>query len=66
MHTRMGTARAPHGHYMHVHYMHVHCSCTACFGPQYMGACLVTYDGHVMLHHLYTGSDADVKRTVLN
>ena len=51
---------------MHVHYMHVHCSCTACFGPQYMGACLVTYDGHVMLHHLYTGSDADVKRTVLN
>jgi hypothetical protein len=25
---------------------------------------LILYDGHVMLHHLYTNSHADVKRTV--
>lgn len=36
----------------------------AIFDMQYVGACLITFDGHVMLHHLYTGTDADVKRTV--
>jgi len=34
------------------------------FDIQYVGAHLVTYDGHAMMHHLYTNSPADVKRTV--
>lgn len=34
------------------------------FDMQYVGAALVTYDGHVMLHHLHTNSSADSKRTV--
>ena len=29
-----------------------------------MGACIILADGHVMLHHMYTNSPADVKRTV--
>jgi len=33
------------------------------FDIQYVGAHVVTYDGHVMLHHFYTNSPADVKRT---
>ena len=36
----------------------------ALFDIQYVGASLVLYDGHVLLHHLYTQSHADVKRTV--
>jgi len=36
----------------------------ALFDMQYVGANLVLYDGHVMLHHLYTNSPADPKRTV--
>lgn len=36
----------------------------ALFDMQYVGANLILYDGHVMLHHLYTNSHADVKRTV--
>lgn len=34
------------------------------FDMQYIGAGVIIYDGHVMLHHLYTNSQADVKRTV--
>jgi hypothetical protein len=34
------------------------------FDMQYVGACIILTDGHVMLHHLYTNSPADVKRTV--
>jgi hypothetical protein len=34
------------------------------FDMQYVGASLILFDGHVMLHHLYTNSPADVKRTV--
>jgi len=34
------------------------------FDIQYVGAFIVTYDGHVMMHHFYTNSPADVKRTV--
>ena len=36
----------------------------ALFDMQYVGANLILYDGHVLLHHLYTNSHADVKRTV--
>lgn len=36
----------------------------ALFDIQYVGASLVLFDGHVLLHHLYTQSHADVKRTV--
>ena len=36
----------------------------ALFDMQYVGANLILFDGHVMLHHLYTNSHADVKRTV--
>jgi hypothetical protein len=36
----------------------------ALFDMQYVGANLILYDGHVMLHHIYTNSHADVKRTV--
>ena len=34
------------------------------FDMQYVGASMILYDGHVLLHHLYTNSPADVKRTV--
>ena len=34
------------------------------FDMQYVGATVILYDGHVMLHHMYTNSPADVKRTV--
>jgi hypothetical protein len=34
------------------------------FDMQYVGASLILFDGHVMLHHIYTNSPADVKRTV--
>ena len=36
----------------------------ALFDMQYVGANLILFDGHVMLHHIYTNSHADVKRTV--
>jgi hypothetical protein len=36
------------------------------FDIQYVGASCVLADGHVMLHHLYTETPADVKRTVFN
>jgi hypothetical protein len=36
------------------------------FDMNYVGACIILPDGHVMLHHLYTNSPADVKRTVFN
>jgi len=36
------------------------------FDMQYVGAASVLSDGHVMLHHLYTETPADVKRTVFN
>jgi hypothetical protein len=36
------------------------------FDMQYVGASTVLSDGHVMLHHLYTETPADVKRTVFN
>jgi hypothetical protein len=36
----------------------------ALFDMQYVGANIILADGHVMLHHLYTNSAADVKRTV--
>jgi hypothetical protein len=36
----------------------------ALFDMQYVGANLILYDGHVLMHHLYTNSHADVKRTV--
>lgn len=36
----------------------------ALFDMQYVGANIILADGHVMLHHLYTNSPADVKRTV--
>jgi hypothetical protein len=36
----------------------------ALFDMQYVGANIILADGHVMLHHLYTNSHADVKRTV--
>jgi len=34
------------------------------FDMQYVGAASVLSDGHVMLHHVYTETPADVKRTV--
>ena len=34
------------------------------FDMQYVGASIILFDGHVMNHHLYTNSPADVKRTV--
>lgn len=34
------------------------------FDLQYVGANLIVFDGHVLLHHMYTNSKADVKRTV--
>lgn len=34
------------------------------FDMQYVGASLIVFDGHVLLHHLYTNTPADVKRTV--
>jgi hypothetical protein len=34
------------------------------FDMQYVGASVILADGHVMLHHLYTETPADVKRTV--
>lgn len=59
------TAQAGIGHY------HLHRAKTGkkdwadyMFDNQYVGAAYVVYDGHVMLHHFYTNSDADVKRTV--
>ena len=36
----------------------------ALFDMTYVGASLITKDGHVMLHHMVTNSPADVKRTV--
>lgn len=36
----------------------------ALFDIQYVGATSVIYDGHVLMHHMYTQSNADVKRTV--
>eukprot|EP00450_Noctiluca_scintillans_P001900 CAMPEP_0194492814 /NCGR_PEP_ID=MMETSP0253-20130528/11233_1 /TAXON_ID=2966 /ORGANISM="Noctiluca scintillans" /LENGTH=464 /DNA_ID=CAMNT_0039333727 /DNA_START=38 /DNA_END=1432 /DNA_ORIENTATION=- len=36
------------------------------FDMQYVGASVVLSDGHVMLHHMYTETPADVKRTVFN
>jgi cytochrome b involved in lipid metabolism len=36
------------------------------FDIQYVGASVVLSDGHVMLHHIYTETPADVKRTVFN
>merc|ERR1719424_2641597 len=52
---------------------HYHCHRTkngirdwgdALFDLQYIGASVILADGHVMLHHLYTETPADVKRTV--
>nr|VFJ61407.1 MAG: Fatty acid desaturase [Candidatus Kentron sp. FW] len=34
------------------------------FDMQYVGAHTVLFDGHTLLHHAYTNSPADVKRTV--
>ena len=34
------------------------------FDMQYVAATVVLYDGHVMIHHLYSNSPADVKRTL--
>ncbi|CAK0823606.1 unnamed protein product [Prorocentrum cordatum] len=54
---------------------HYHCHRTkngildwgdALFDIQYIGASVILTDGHVMLHHLYTETPADVKRTVFN
>jgi len=36
------------------------------FDMQYVGASVILADGHVMLHHMYTETPADVKRTVFN
>ena len=36
----------------------------ALFDIQYVGASLILADGHVMVHHMYTNSHADIKRTV--
>ena len=36
----------------------------ALFDMQYVGFSIILYDGHVMGHHFYTNSRADVKRTV--
>jgi len=36
------------------------------FDIQYVGASAVLTDGHVMVHHMYTETPADVKRTVFN
>jgi len=36
------------------------------FDIQYVGASVILSDGHVMLHHIYTETPADVKRTVFN
>ncbi|WP_328475181.1 fatty acid desaturase [Actinoplanes sp. NBC_00393] len=35
----------------------------ALFDVNYVGTCLIGTDGHVLLHHPYLGSGADVKRT---
>lgn len=34
------------------------------FDNQYLGAAYVVFDGHVLLHHFYTTSGADIKKTV--
>lgn len=34
------------------------------FDMQYVGAAIVTPDGHVLVHHLHTNSPADSKRTI--
>lgn len=34
------------------------------FDNQYMGAAYVAHDGHVLLHHFYTNSGADIKKTI--
>jgi len=34
------------------------------FDIQYVGASIILSDGHVLLHHMYTNTHADVKRTV--
>jgi len=61
------TALAGVGHY-HIHRakdgMSDYFDCF--FDIQYVGASMVLADGHVMLHHLYTETPADVKRTVFN
>jgi hypothetical protein len=31
---------------------------------QYVGASVIAMDGHAIVHHAYTNSDADAKRTV--
>jgi len=36
------------------------------FDIQYVGASVILADGHVMVHHMYTETPADVKRTVFN
>jgi hypothetical protein len=34
------------------------------FDMQYVGASVIAMDGHAVVHHAYTNSDADAKRTV--
>lgn len=34
------------------------------FDMQYVGASVIAMDGHALVHHAYTNSDADAKRTV--
>lgn len=34
------------------------------FDMQYVGAAVIAMDGHAVIHHAYTNSDADAKRTV--
>lgn len=34
------------------------------FDMQYVGASVIAMDGHAVIHHAYTNSDADAKRTV--
>ena len=52
----------------HYHCHRVHDGITdwgdALFDIQYVGASLILADGHVMIHHMFTNSHADVKRTV--
>lgn len=36
----------------------------ALFDMQYVAANVVIFDGHVLVHHMYTNTRADVKRTV--
>jgi hypothetical protein len=61
------TALAAVGHY-HCHRRKdgIHDWADCFFDIQYVGASEVLFDGHVMLHHLYTETPADVKRTVFN